>query len=141
MRYGLHTAFHRLSVHRGIWHSILAGLFCAVTTVVFRYVLERHDGVAWLAAGFLFIGYMVHLILDEIYSVDVLGYQIKSSFGTAMKPIDMRNPAGSAAMAVAAVPLLFLTPSINVFYEGITSRSMWTSLDQRLLPRDPWFGC
>jgi len=75
-----------------------------------------------------------------MYSVDVLGNHIKRSFGTAFKPIDMRNPAGSVAMAVAAVALLFLTPSITVFYDGITSRPMWASLNQRLLPQDNWFG-
>jgi hypothetical protein len=38
------------------------------------------------------------------------------------------------------VALLFLTPSISVFYDGITSRQMWASLQQRLLPRDTVFG-
>jgi hypothetical protein len=141
VRYGLHTMFHRLATHRGVWHSWIAGIACAFATVlIFYYVFDRPDGVAWLAGGFLLIGFLTHLILDEMYSVDVLGNHIKKSFGTAFKPIDMRNPAGSAAMAVAAVLLLLLTPSISVFYEGITSRQMWTSLHQRLLPQDRWFG-
>ena len=141
VRYGLHTMFHRLATHRGVWHSWIAGLACAFATVlVFYYVFDRPDGVAWLAGGFLLVGFLTHLILDEMYSVDVLGNHIKKSFGTAFKPVDMRNPAGSAAMAVAAVLLLLLTPSINMFYEGITSRQMWASLHQRLLPQDRWFG-
>ncbi len=141
VRYGLHTMFHRLATHRGVWHSWIAGIACAFATVlIFYYVFDRPDGVAWLAGGFLLIGFLTHLILDEMYSVDVLGNHIKKSFGTAFKPIDMRNPVGSAAMAVAAVVLLLLTPSISVFYEGITSRQMWTSLHQRLLPQDRWFG-
>ena len=141
VRYGLHTMFHRLATHRGVWHSWIAGIACAFATVlIFYYVFNRPDGVAWLAGGFLLIGFLTHLILDEMYSVDVLGNHIKKSFGTAFKPIDMRNPVGSAAMAVAAVVLLLLTPSISVFYEGITSRQMWTSLHQRLLPQDRWFG-
>ena len=141
VRYGLHTMFHRLATYRGVWHSWIAGIACAFATVlIFYYVFNRPDGVAWLAGGFLLIGFLTHLILDEMYSVDVLGNHIKKSFGTAFKPIDMRNPVGSAAMAVAAVALLLLTPSISVFYEGITSRQMWTSLHQRLLPQDRWFG-
>ncbi len=141
VRYGLHTAFHRLSVHRGIWHSILAGLFCAVTTaVVFRYVLGRHDGVAWLAAGFLFIGYMVHLILDEIYSVDVMDTRIKSSFGTAMKLYDRRYPAATSGMLVATLAMAFLAPSLRPFTEGISSRDLWAGLHDKLLPKDKWFG-
>ncbi len=141
VRYGLHTVFHRLTNHRGIWHSWIAGLASAFATViVFYYVFDRPDGVAWLAGGFLLIGFLTHLILDEIYSVDVLGNYIKRSFGTAFKPFDKRNPAGSAAMAAAAVALLFLTPSITTFYDGITSKPMWASLHQRLLPEADWFG-
>lgn len=141
VRYGLHTVFHRLSVHRGIWHSILAGFFCAVTTaVVFRYILGRHDGVAWLAAGFLFIGYMVHLILDEIYSVDVMDVRVKSSFGTAVKLYDKRYPAATAGMLIATLAMAFLAPSTRPFVEGIASRDLWAGLHQRMLPKDTWFG-
>jgi len=141
VRYGLHTVFHRLTNHRGVWHSWIAGIASAFATViVFYYVFDRPDGVAWLAGGFLLIGYLTHLILDEIYSVDVLGNYIKRSFGTAFKLFDKRNPAGSAAMAAAAAALLFLTPSITTFYDGITSKPMWTSLHRRLMPEDDWFG-
>ena len=141
VRYVAKEVFFRFSYHRGVWHSILAMIFCSLVTAwVYSKLLGRDEGVAWLAAGFLAIGFLTHLILDEMYSVDVLGNHIKKSFGTAFKPIDMRNPVGSAAMAVAAVALLLLTPSISVFYEGITSRQMWTSLHQRLLPQDRWFG-
>ena len=102
IRYGGHNIFHAIAQHRGIFHSILAAAFFAcLTAVVYRYLLGRHEGVAWLAGGFMFIGYLVHLLLDEIYSVDVMDTRIKASFGTAVKPIDMNKPLHSAAMAVA----------------------------------------
>ena len=141
VRYGLHTIFHRFAVHRGIWHSLIAALTCALATVlVFYYVFGRPDGVAWLAGGFLLVGYLVHLTLDEIYSVDVMGAHIKKSFGTAIKLADFRHPAASVAMTIAAVMLLLVTPPITTFFDGITSRSMWTGLHARLLPSDRWFG-
>ena len=141
VRYGLHTAFHHLSVHRGNWHSLLGALLCALaTTVVFRYVLGRHDGVAWLAGGFLFMGYLTHLILDEIYSVDAMDMRIKSSFGTAVKFFDGRYPASTAAMLAATVAVIFFTPSPRPFFEGITSRDLWAGLNHRLLPKERWFG-
>ena len=140
VRYGLHTAFHRLTVHRGVWHSWIAGLASSLAAVlIFYYVFDRPDGVAWLAGGFLFIGFLTHLILDEMYSVDVLGNHIKKSFGTAFKPFDKRNLVGSGVMAAAAVALLFATPSIATFYDGITSRPMWAALNDRLLPKETWF--
>lgn len=141
VRYGLHAVFHRISVHRGIWHSILAAVFsAAATAVVFRYALGTHEGVAWLAAGFMFVGFIVHLVLDEIYSVDVMDTRIKSSFGTALKVLDRRHPMSSAAMAAAAALSFWLAPSPMTFIDGMASRDLWAGLSQRLLPQTTWFG-
>ena len=141
IRYGLHAAFHNLSIHRGIWHSILAALFSAgATSVVFYYVLGRHEGVSWLAGAFLFIGYLTHLILDEIYSVDVMDTRVKASFGTALKLFDRRYPYASLGMLAATAAVLSLTPPTKTFADGMASRNLWTGLNQRLLPQDKWFG-
>jgi len=141
VRYGLHRVFHHLSVHRGIWHSILAGLFCAAaTTIVFGYGLDRHAGVAWLAGGFMLVGYLVHLTLDEIYSVDVLDRRLKSSFGTALKLFDRRHPYASGGMAAALALALWLAPSPSAFIAGISSHAMWAGLNGHMLPKDRWFG-
>jgi hypothetical protein len=142
VRYPLKAMFHNFSYHRGIWHSIIAGLFFAfLTIVVFKMRLGRHEGVAWLAGGFMLAGYLTHLILDEIYSVDVLDTRIKASFGTALKIYDGRKPLDSVVVASAAVALFVLTPSPSVFVDGITSKSMWAGLQRRFLPQDDtWFG-
>ena len=141
IRFVAHTIFHKMSYHRGIYHSILAGVFFAfVTAAFFKHLLGRADGVAWLGAGFMLVGYLVHLTLDEIYSVDVMDTRVKASFGTAMKLFDYRKPLHSAAMAAATVAMFFLTPPSKQFTEGIASKPMWTSLNQRLLPKDKWFG-
>lgn len=140
-RYGLHTAFHHLAIHRGIWHSILAAVFSAgATAVVFYYVLGRHEGVAWLAGAFVFIGFITHLILDELYSVDVMDTRVKASFGTALKLFDRRYPYASMGMLAATVAILSITPSTKTFTDGMSSRNLWAGLNQRLLPEDKWFG-
>ena len=141
VRYGGQALFHMFSYHRGIWHSILAGVFFwFVTAIVFKHVLNLHEGIAWLAGGFLFIGYLTHLILDEIYSVDVLDTRIKASFGTAMKLFDRKNMRDSALVAAATVAAFMLTPPAKTFVDGITSRGLWTNLNEKLLPRGPtWF--
>lgn len=141
VRYGLHTLFHRLAVHRGIWHSILAAVFCSVATaIVFRHLLGKPDGVSWLAAVFMFAGYITHLTLDEIYSVDVMDTRIKSSFGTALKLFDRRHLYASAGMAGATAAAILLSPQTTTFVEGLSSHRMWTGLEQRLFPTDKWFG-
>ncbi len=141
VRYVVHAIFHRMSYHRGIYHSILAGLFFAFfTAMVYKHLLGRHEGVAWLAAGFMFVGYMVHLTLDEIYSVDVMDTRIKASFGTALKFYDGKHLGHSAAMLLATIAVFLLTPSTKTFMDGMRSRQVWAGLHQRLLPRDRWFG-
>ena len=137
----VHAIFHRISYHRGIFHSILAAAFFAcLTAAAYRHLLGRHEGVAWLAGGFMFVGYIVHLALDEIYSVDVMDTRIKSSFGTALKFWDGRHLGHSTAMAICTVLAFLITPPTKPFVEGITSPALWAGLKQQLLPRHKWFG-
>ena len=141
VRYVAHGIFHRISYHRGLFHSVLAAVFFGLLTVlVYYYVLDRPEGVAWLAGGFMFVGYLVHLTLDEIYSVDVMDTRIKASFGTALKLWDKRHAGHSVAMAVAAVGLFLLTPSSKLFVHEMSSPALWSGLKQRMLPQDRWFG-
>ncbi len=141
VRYVVHGIFHRLSYHRGIFHSILAAFFFAfLTVIIYRHVLGRHEGVAWLAGGFMLIGYLVHLTLDEIYSVDVMDTRIKASFGTALKLWDGNRIGHSVIMAAATAGLFFVTPSSTTFVEGIGTPGLWSDLKSRMLPRDKWFG-
>lgn len=141
VRYVAKEVFFRISYHRGVWHSILAMIFCAlVTACVYSRLLGRDEGVAWLAAGFLAIGYLTHLVLDELYSVDVMDTRIKASFGTALKLFDYKHLGHSSSMAAATVLVFMFTPPTKVFVENITARSLWAGLHQRLLPQDRWFG-
>jgi LexA-binding, inner membrane-associated putative hydrolase len=141
VRYGLHYIFHRISVHRGVWHSVIAAVFSAVATaVVYYHILGRHEGVAWLAAAFMMIGYLTHLVLDEMYSVDVMDTRIKASFGTALKLVDMRHPFASLAMAASVAAAFMVAPPTKTFTEGVGSKRLWTGLHQKLLPEGKWFG-
>lgn len=141
VRYVARPFFYHMSYHRGIWHSLVAGAFCAcATAVIYKYLLGRHEGVAWLAAGFMFIGFLTHLILDEIYSVDVMDTRIKSSFGTALKLADFKHPGHSISMLAAAMFAFWLAPSTKTFMDGMTSKPMWSELNKRFLPHEAWFG-
>jgi hypothetical protein len=143
VRYGLKALFHEFSYHRGIWHSVLAAVFCScVTAVVYYYLLRRPDGVAWLAAGFMFIGFMTHLVLDEIYSVDVMDVRVKASFGTAVKLVDTNRWGHTIAMAGATALLVLIVPPTKTFSAALSSQSMWVGLQKKMLPadRERWFG-
>lgn len=140
-RYGLETLFHSFSYHRGIWHSISAGLlFWFLTAIGFVSLLDRHPGVAWLAGAFLFMGYISHLILDEIFSVDLLDRRLKLSFGSALKLIDGKRPADSTVVVAAALIAFALTPTWSHFAENVSSKQVWLNVNQRLLPENGWFN-
>ncbi len=143
VRYGGRWLFFKMSYHRGIWHSLLAAVFVSLfTAVVYYQFLGRPDAVAWLAAGFMFVGYLTHLVLDEIYSVDVMDTRIKASFGTAIKLVDRNHWGHTSAMAVATVLAFLLTPPSKIFVTNVSSPAVWSSLQRQLLPArgSPWFG-
>jgi hypothetical protein len=88
----------------------------------------------------MLIGYLVHLTLDEIYSVDVMDRRVKSSFGTALKLADRQHPMHTLVMAGATLLAVFAAPPTTTFVDGISSRSLWAGLHRKLLPEDKWFG-
>ena len=137
-----HNIFHHLSHHRGIFHSLLAALMFASLTAIF-YVrgLGHGAGLAWLAGCFVMFGFLIHLVLDEIYSVDFQNDKIKASFGSALKLADFRHPGASLAMAAAAVVAFAFAPPMNEFLGVIGDKSLWVAFQDRLLPHDHnWFG-
>ncbi|MBZ9539473.1 metal-dependent hydrolase [Modicisalibacter tunisiensis] len=106
VRYGAGAIFRRFSVHRGIWHSLLAMGLCGLTTTALSYQwLAQPAWQAWAQGVALVLGGVIHLLLDELYSVDLVGSRLKRSFGTAMKLFDYREPGNSMVMLLLAVGL------------------------------------
>jgi len=104
--------FARLTVHRGIWHSLLAAALCGLTTTALSHrLLAQPDVLAWGHGVALSLGFVLHLLLDELYSVDLTGARIKRSFGTALKPLDWRSPGNSLVMLAAGANLLPWLPA------------------------------
>ena len=140
VRYGAQAIFHQFARHRGIFHSVLAGgFFLLVAVFIFKQLLGKDATVSWLAGLFLFVGYMVHLLLDELYGVDFSDNRIKRSFGTALKLFEYRNLKTSGLMAVAAAALFFLVPSVNSFMDDLRSRDLGALIAHRFLPEGRWF--
>lgn len=122
VRWPLFTIFQRSTVHRGIFHSIpAAAIFgCLAFLLAGR---RSHDvplqtAAAVSAAG----GYLVHLMLDEIWSVDFEGRRIKRSFGTALS-------LWSQSKAVTAITYTTLALLGLLTHEGLGGRrpeGIWT---------------
>ena len=85
VRYGLANLFKHLTVHRGMFHSIPCMLIIGLLTYL-AYDSPWHSTRILLGLGVM-IGFLSHLVLDEIYSVDFNGIRLKlkSSAGSAVK--------------------------------------------------------
>jgi hypothetical protein len=76
--------FKRYTVHRGMWHSLPA----AATSGLIAYLAMpcQSEAVRVYKSLAVVLGFMVHLTMDELWSVDAAGgFRLKKSFGTAMK--------------------------------------------------------
>ena len=131
MKYGLRTIFERLTVHRGSCHSLLFLALCGLlTTQIIANVdginSNKADSLAWLSGGFVFLGGFIHLLLDEIYSVDLRNIRIKRSFGTALKLVDLDNKLLLLGMMIAVGVLWRTTPEIETTLDMLCDWSMFT---------------
>ena len=106
IRYPVARKFQRLTRHRGLAHSLIAGLLWSLAWVYIAInFLALDELLAWLQGVAIFLGFILHLLLDEIYSVDLEGMRIKRSFGTAFKLYQKDFISGSL-LAFAGVLLL-----------------------------------
>ncbi len=116
----LRWAFARLTVHRGIWHTLLMAIVVTLAvTVVADSLLGLDEVLAWLAGGFVLLGYLTHLTLDEVASVDLLDRRVKRSFGTALKPLSLRAWPWSLVLIGMTVLLVGLTPDPTPVLAGV----------------------
>lgn len=131
MKYGLRTMFERLTVHRGSCHSLLFLVLCGLlTTQVIANVdginSDKADSLAWLSGGFVFLGGFIHLMLDEMYSVDLRNIKIKRSFGTALKLVDLDSKLLALGMMIAVGVLWKTTPEIETTLDMLCDWSMFS---------------
>jgi membrane-bound metal-dependent hydrolase YbcI (DUF457 family) len=107
VRYGLSAVLKRITVHRGMFHSIPAMLICGLI-IYLEYQSPNRSTRLLLALGVM-LGFLSHLILDEIYSVDFNGLRVslKSSAGSAVKFFSP-SYAGTIACYLMLGGLVFL---------------------------------
>ena len=99
--------FKRFTVHRGMFHS-LPGMLVAGLVVYLGYH-SSDRGLRLLLACGVMVGFLSHLLLDELYSVDIQGVKIKLNqfAGTAVKFMSPSFPATATCYALLGA-LLYL---------------------------------
>jgi LexA-binding, inner membrane-associated putative hydrolase len=106
VKFPLAGLFKSWTVHRGMFHSIPA-MFIAGLLVYLVYPHANHPLRVYLAGGTM-LGFLSHLILDEIYAVDFNGITFKQNrfAGSALK---------FASPSVRATGLTYLLLAVLVF--------------------------
>ncbi|MGF1729300.1 metal-dependent hydrolase [Photobacterium kasasachensis] len=129
IRHNLKALLEKVTVHRGCCHSLafisVSGLGCASLV----YLLGYSEITSWLSGLFLFGGSLVHLLLDEAYSVDLANRKIKMSFGSAFKLCSNRNPVISVIQFLLIGVLVIHSPPWNDTWQQLSD---WS--DFRLKP-------
>ncbi|WP_136065381.1 metal-dependent hydrolase [Modicisalibacter radicis] len=127
VRFGVGAVFRRFTVHRGIWHSVLATGLCGLGVTALSYQwLAQGAWQAWSQGLALTLGGLIHLLLDEVYSVDLVGSRLKRSFGTALKLFDYREPGNSLVMLMLAAGLAPWLPPWQALAELVSqSARLW----------------
>jgi membrane-bound metal-dependent hydrolase YbcI (DUF457 family) len=96
IRYGVPAVLKKVSVHRGMFHSVPAMLVAGL--LVFTEYGSPNHGLRLLLAVGVMLGFLSHLVLDELYSVDLSGFvpKLNQFAGSAVKLFS----ASTAANAV-----------------------------------------
>ena len=140
VRFGVFDVFARLTVHRGLIHSIPAaavgGLLCVLLS---RRLFDLTAMAAWTAGSFVALGFVVHLVLDELYSVDLMGGRLKHSFGTALTLGSSSEPLGTVTLYFAVLVLYLWCPPVTGFWHALTDPANYRFLGGRLWPHHGWF--
>lgn len=136
MRYGVFNIFSELTTHRGVVHSLPFLAICGLlVTYVSFYGLKYAVSLSWFLGLFVFFGSLVHLILDEIYSVNVFGLKLKRSFGTALKLFDPQHKKLYLILYGIMGLLVIFSPPFTLFWQALTEPTHWQGLAQDLLPK------
>ena len=128
-RFLLAEVFARITTHRGAFHSLVAALMVGVVscTVAWQHI-NASALQSWLTGLFMTSGYLIHLTLDEIYSVNFAGARLKRSFGSALKPIDMQQRRSSGVIVLITLAAAYWCAPYSLAAEQLFQQySDWRS--------------
>lgn len=128
VRYVLANLFRRFTVHRGMFHSLPAMLITGL--LVYHGYPSRDFLLKLYLAGGIMVGFLSHLVLDEIYAVDFMGIRIRFNkfAGSALK-------LGSPSWIATLTTYLLLFVLGYVAWQGVPN---WAHLPPQVWKRPGW---
>jgi len=144
IRYAFLEFFRKISKHRGMFHTVPVALIWGIVVAsMSQWFFGLNSLVSWVYGFMITWGYLVHLILDETYSVDLGNRRMKKSSGTAFKfgMFKNRNQKIQTAVVYASIPLLLsVAPETNLVERALFSHEAWLNFKEIIVPHDGrWF--
>jgi len=120
IRFGLSQVFRRLTVHRGMFHSVPAMLIAGLGVF-----LVYHNSNVYLRvymAGGTMLGFLSHLALDELFAVDLMGLtpRLNKFAGSALK---LWSKSWPATLLTYAILLALAAPAWIAWDGAATARA------------------
>jgi membrane-bound metal-dependent hydrolase YbcI (DUF457 family) len=139
-RTALAALLGRSTHHRGMLHSLPAVLVAGASTAALAHHGFGAEAFgAWLAGLSVALGYLSHLLADELAALNLLGARSRRSLGSALKLWSRRGPVASAAAYLCAGLLLVAAPSPAPLAGSLLAEPVRERIAQHLWPRDGWF--
>lgn len=130
IRYAVSQLFRKMTVHRGMFHSLPAML---IAGLVLYLCFPSTDGMLKLyLSGGVMLGFLSHLVLDEIFSVDFNGVAIKLNkyAGSAVK-------LGSSSWLATLTCYVILLGLGWIAYDGVPEALRLQNLKRPAWPKAP----
>ncbi len=138
--YLLSNVFTKYTRHRGMIHSVPAIFISGFLMVdLSYYFFDFNATISWLYGAFMMFGFTIHLILDEVVSMNIFGKKVKKSLGTAMKFYNKKDYYTTMATYMIAIFLVFTTPSSKDFRNIFLDIELFKSIGSIILPEGVWF--
>jgi len=125
IRYGLPRLLQVFTQHRGVCHTLIAIVFFTLITAILSKILGASPTTSWFYAMFLGLGYLGHLVLDEVYVEDFTGKKKERRFGEALKLLDTKEIKHSLILTAVTLALFYFAPSYAEFSGILFSASTY----------------
>lgn len=133
--------FATITTHRGMYHSIPAALLAGLLLAnLLHGVFAQTAFISTLFGLIVTLGYLQHLVLDELVSVNLTGRRLKRSFGTALKLFDRKNLFSSVLTWGLVALATAVAPDSAPLRDLIFEQEIFSQLRFVLFPDGVWFG-
>ncbi|ETR70216.1 MAG: hypothetical protein OMM_03400 [Candidatus Magnetoglobus multicellularis str. Araruama] len=140
VRYGIFQVFTWYTIHRGLFHSIPAALAFGLTVgIICDQFFHMSPMKSWISSFFVFVGYLSHLILDEIYSIEFSSARIKWTFGSACKLLSIDSWHYYIYLYLLVGVLFYIAPDAGPFFKQFTDGTFMAAMLENFYPDNGWF--